>query len=212
LTHDQELTATGSATKIKYGQDYDFYLERLFKRSSWAISVMDYYNREVFGTSSVSASLSAPSSTSQPRTWEDDFLQQLEAPAPAPPAPAPAAPAPAPAPTASTLSAHVTTPTGHTNIVSNHHAIMSISQRGTASATAQLQVDIGQLSLENDTEPSTLNGRRLPTARPRRTASIRLAQPGERSIDEDVVPIVPLAPPPAVKRRAARGRPKKSEK
>jgi hypothetical protein len=57
-----------------------------------------------------------------------------------------------------------------------------------------------------------LNGRRLPTAQPRRTASIRLAQPDERSIDEDVVPIVPLAPPPAVKRRAARGRPKKSEK
>jgi hypothetical protein len=108
--------ATGSATKIEYGQDYDFYLEHLFKRSSWAISVMDYYNREVFGTSSVSASLSAPSSTSQPRTWEDDFLQQLEA------------PAPAPAPTASTLSAHVTTPTGHTNIVSNHHTIMAISQ------------------------------------------------------------------------------------
>ncbi|KAG1871857.1 hypothetical protein DFJ58DRAFT_837162 [Suillus subalutaceus] len=170
LTHDQELTATGSATKIGYGQDYDFYLEHLFKRSSWAISVMDYYNREVFGTSSVSASPSAPSSTSQPRTWEDNFLRQLEAPAPAPPAstpaPAPAPPAPAPpAPApASMPSAHVTTPTGHTNVVSNHQTIMSISQGGTASATAQLQVDIGQLSLENDTEPSALNGRRLPAA------------------------------------------------
>ncbi|KAG2123499.1 hypothetical protein BD769DRAFT_1389131 [Suillus cothurnatus] len=154
LTHDQELTATGSATKIEYGQDYDFYLERLFKHSSWAISVIDYYNREVFGTSSVSASLSAPLSTSQPRTWEDDFLQQLEAPAPAPPAPTPAPPAPAPAP------------------------------------------------------PAPAPAPPAPAPAPAPTASTLSAH----SIDEDVVPIVPLAPPPAVKQRAARGRPKRSEK
>jgi hypothetical protein len=104
-----ELTATGSSTKIEYGQDYDFYLERLFKRNPWAIGVMDYYNREVFGASSVLASTSALSSTSQPRTWEDDFLQQLEAPASAP------APTSPPAPVSAAPSVHAPPLTGFTN-------------------------------------------------------------------------------------------------
>jgi hypothetical protein len=86
LMHDQELTATGPATKIDYAQDFDFYLERLFKRSPWATSVINYYNQEVFGTSSVLATSGTATlpPASQPHTWEDDFLQQLEDPASAP--------------------------------------------------------------------------------------------------------------------------------
>ncbi|KAG0700516.1 hypothetical protein DFH29DRAFT_876570 [Suillus ampliporus] len=187
LTHDQELMATGSATKIEYRQDYDFYLEHLFKRSSWAISVMDYYNGEVFGTSSVPASASAPSSTSQPCTWEDDFLQQLEA------------PAPAPAPVSMPL-VHISTPTSRTNmvdVVSDHHTIMSVNQGGAASVTTQLQVDIGQLSLENDTEPSASSGRRLSAARQCQTTGVQpITQP---ELDSDAAPIIPLAPPPVIK-------------
>ncbi|KAG1718972.1 hypothetical protein EDB19DRAFT_1919566 [Suillus lakei] len=194
LTHDTELTATGSSTKIEYGQDYDFYLERLFKRSPWAIGAMDYYNREVFGASSVLASASALSSTSQPRTWEDDFLQQLEAPASAP------APASPPAPVSAAPSVHAPPLTGFTNVpASNHPTTMSISQREIVPATTQLDVDIGLLSLGNDTEPSGSSGRRLPVAP-------QCAQP---SMDPDVAPVTPLAPPPAVKQRAPRGRPKK---
>lgn len=192
MTHDQELTATGSSTKIEYGQDYDFYLERLFKRSPWAIGVMDYYNREVFGASSVLASASALSSTSQPRTWEDNFLQQLEAPA--------STPASTPAPVSAVPPVHAPTLTVFTNVpTSNHPTTVSISQRDIAPAITQLDVNIGQLSLENDTEPSASSGHRLPVA-PQR------AQP---SMDPDVAPITSLAPPPAVKRRAPRGRPKK---
>ncbi|KAG1868960.1 hypothetical protein DFJ58DRAFT_723373 [Suillus subalutaceus] len=180
------LMATGSSTMIEYGQDYDFYLERLFKRSPWAIGMMDYYNREVFGASSVLASASALSSTSQPRTWEDDFLQQLEAPASAP------APALPPVPVSAAPPVHAPTLTGFTNVpASNHPNTMSISQREIVPATTQLDADIGLLSLGNDTdsEPSASSGRRLPVAP-------QCAQP---SMDPDVAPVTPLAPPPAVK-------------
>jgi hypothetical protein len=163
LTHDTELTATESSTKIEYGQDYDFYLEWLFKRSPWAISVMDYYNREVFGTSSVLASASALSSTSQPQTWEDDFLQQLGAPASAS-APAPALP-PAPASVSTAPPVHAPMLTGFTNVpASNHSTTRSISKREIVPATTHLDVDIGLLSLGNDTEPSASSGHRLPVA------------------------------------------------
>ncbi|KAG2123849.1 hypothetical protein DEU56DRAFT_759879 [Suillus clintonianus] len=47
LSHNHELMATGPATKVEYQRDFDFYLEQLFKCSSWAISIMDYYNKEL---------------------------------------------------------------------------------------------------------------------------------------------------------------------
>ncbi|KAG2746322.1 hypothetical protein P692DRAFT_20680566, partial [Suillus brevipes Sb2] len=78
LSHDHELTAIGPATRIEYQQDFDFFFEWLFKRSSWAISVMDYYNREVFGSSSESSPSAAAPSVSHSHSWEDDFLQQLD--------------------------------------------------------------------------------------------------------------------------------------
>ncbi|KAG1849250.1 hypothetical protein F4604DRAFT_1935048 [Suillus subluteus] len=142
LSHDHELTATGPATKVEYQQDFDFYLERLFKRSSWAIGVMDYYNKEVFGTSSEPASASAAlSSVSQSHTWEDDFLQQLdsEAPALAPPpapicipqsAPAPArALAPPPAPVSIPRYAPAPTPAPAPSVSASQQSLTPISSQ-----------------------------------------------------------------------------------
>ncbi|KAG1859231.1 hypothetical protein F4604DRAFT_1930772 [Suillus subluteus] len=142
LSHDHELTATGPATKVEYQQDFDFYLERLFKRSSWAIGVMDYYNKEVFGTSSEPASASAAlSSVSQSHTWEDDFLQQLdsEAPALAPPpapicipqsAPAPArALAPPPAPVSIPRYAPTPTPAPAPSVSASRQSLTPISSQ-----------------------------------------------------------------------------------
>jgi len=79
LTHDAELTAIGAETKIKYQKDYDFYLERLFKGTPWAISVMEYFNKEVFNASTaLSDSTATAPSAPAPRTWEDNFLQELD--------------------------------------------------------------------------------------------------------------------------------------
>ncbi|KAG2085833.1 uncharacterized protein F5147DRAFT_781866 [Suillus discolor] len=54
LTHDPEFTAIGAETKINYQADYDFYLERLFKCTPWACSIMNYFNEEVFNVTSQS--------------------------------------------------------------------------------------------------------------------------------------------------------------
>lgn len=213
LSHDHELTAIGPATKIEYQQDFDFYLERLFKRSSWAISVMDYYNREVFGMSlEPSASATVPS-ISHSHSWEDDFLQQLDSETPAhppPPAPTPALSVPIATPISSQLT-YVSAPvTGsRTDVVSNYHlTATTISQGGVASASAiidtQLQVDIGQLSLKDSAEPSASKSRRAPaaTTHKRHTGATQKAQ---SAVDSDMSPIVPLAPPPAVKRVTRNG-------
>ncbi|KAG1882177.1 hypothetical protein F4604DRAFT_1678592 [Suillus subluteus] len=80
---------------------------------------MDYYNKEVFGTSSEPASASAAlSSASQYHTWEDDFLQQLDSETPAlTPPPAPVfiprpglAPAPIPASASAPIPASASAP------------------------------------------------------------------------------------------------------
>ncbi|KAG2737400.1 hypothetical protein P692DRAFT_20761914, partial [Suillus brevipes Sb2] len=186
LTHDQELTATGPATKIDYAQDFDFYLERLFKRSPWATSVINYYNQEVFGTSSVLATSGTATlpPASQPHTWEDDFLQQLEDPASAPQLP-------------SSTSSHITyAPTS-----------MSISNPGGPATTTQLQleVDIGQLSLDaarTDLPPSASSGKGGRVSAAQRRA---IAQAAQTPVDSDVVPVIPLAPPPVVKRVTRNG-------
>ncbi|KAG1771111.1 hypothetical protein EV702DRAFT_1202138 [Suillus placidus] len=201
LTHDQELTATGPATKIDYAQDFDFYLERLFKRSPWATSVINYYNKEIFGTSSVLATSStpAPSSASQPRTWEDDFLQQLEDPASVPqtvPVPAPQLP----------TSSHITyAPTSASRADIN--AVTTVNYQ-----TAMSIMDIGQLSLDGarpDSAPSASKGGRVSAAHRRATA-----QSAQITVDSDMVPIIPLGPPPAAKRVTRNGgvKPKKSGK
>jgi hypothetical protein len=76
------------------------------------------------------------------------------------------------APVSSQLT-YVSTPVSRADVVSNCHiAATTISQGGAASASTtintQLQADIGQLSLEDSTEPSASTGkpksRRAPAA------------------------------------------------
>ncbi|KAG1819617.1 uncharacterized protein BJ212DRAFT_1478852 [Suillus subaureus] len=63
LMHDPEFTVIGAETKINYQADYDFYLEHLFKCTPWACSVMDYFNKEVFGITNQSC---VPASNNSP--------------------------------------------------------------------------------------------------------------------------------------------------
>lgn len=154
LTHDAELTATGAETKIDYQKDYDFYLERLFKSSPWAISVMEYFNKQVFNTSaalsSTPTSVVPPAST--PRTWEDDLLDELDNPTAR--APSPALPiSHAPSPALSNLSALSAAPAPIQDNYITVSTSMSISQPRAASASTQLQVDVSQLSLTDRSVP-----------------------------------------------------------
>jgi len=168
--HDHELTAIGPSTKIEYQQDFDFYLRLLLKRSSWAISVIDYYNKEVFGSSpeSIGAPASAPSPASEHRSWEDDFLQQLELPPQA----------------TSPHSLRVPTPVdiqaGHANtmgdILSNSHTTVmstSVAHGQSISATTQLQLDISHMSLNGlgADSASVSTGGRVPSVCPRRASA-----------------------------------------
>ncbi|KAG1850748.1 hypothetical protein C8R48DRAFT_778095 [Suillus tomentosus] len=108
LTHNAELMAIGAETKIDYQKDYDFYLECLLKGTPWAISVMEYFNKEVFNTTTTpSTPISMTLPAAAPRTWEDDFLQELDNLDPVIRHPSPArslAHARAPSPTLSALS------------------------------------------------------------------------------------------------------------
>ncbi|KAG2104298.1 hypothetical protein BD769DRAFT_1676277 [Suillus cothurnatus] len=189
LTHDAELTAIGAETKIEYQKDYDFYLERLFKGTPWAISVMEYFNKEVFNASTaLSDSTATAPSAPAPRTWEDDFLQELDNMDPVTCAPSPAHPiARTPSPALSTLSALSVAPPSSAVIIQDNHSVstalnytstrMSISQtRVTAASTTQLQADMGQLSLAGKagkvSEPLAPTGRnsKAPTRRSRNSA------------------------------------------
>ncbi|KIK79337.1 hypothetical protein PAXRUDRAFT_16380 [Paxillus rubicundulus Ve08.2h10] len=79
LTPDTELQAVGSEIKIPYEGDYDFYLKRLYKRSPWAIEMMNFFNVEVFGNNKAREKSSEPTVPSAPlRTWEDNFLEDLD--------------------------------------------------------------------------------------------------------------------------------------
>ncbi|KAI5993202.1 hypothetical protein EDD15DRAFT_2367425 [Pisolithus albus] len=82
VSPDQELSAIGAETRIPYSSDYDFYVEKLSKRSNWALRVFDHVNREVFAKDSQSKNvpLVAPAPPTQPRTWEDDMLSEIENP------------------------------------------------------------------------------------------------------------------------------------
>lgn len=160
MTHDAELTAVGAETKIDYQKDFDFYLERLLKGTPWAISVMEYFNKEVFNTAvAPSAPASTVVPTAAPRTWEDDFLQELDniesVPHNASPSHSSARRAPSPA--LSALST-VSTPTPASAVVHDDHPTsttmnftsstqMSVSQMHVTSASTQLHFGINRLSL-----------------------------------------------------------------
>ncbi|KAG0698426.1 hypothetical protein DFH29DRAFT_1002866 [Suillus ampliporus] len=140
LTHDPEFMATGAETKINYQADYNFYLERLFKCTPWACSIMDYFNKEVFSATSqsqVPASNDSPSTASQARTWEDDLLDELDA----------------PTQVVSTLTSLPAT-SAVIDVVSNYRTSISVNQGQSVSATAQLQLGVNQLTLDNTIEPT----------------------------------------------------------
>ncbi|KAI6103320.1 hypothetical protein EDD16DRAFT_1515303 [Pisolithus croceorrhizus] len=80
LLADPELGAVGAMMGIPYHDDFDFYLQHLFKCSTWAIDVMDNTNQEVFGTKSKLISKDLPDVVSNlpAHTWEDNFLDEME--------------------------------------------------------------------------------------------------------------------------------------
>ena len=79
LSPDSELQAVGSETKIPYEEDYDFYLEHLFKHSKWAIDTVGWFNTELFGSKKQTNTATEPTAPPTPtHTWEDDFLDNLD--------------------------------------------------------------------------------------------------------------------------------------
>ncbi|KAG6372669.1 hypothetical protein JVT61DRAFT_7429 [Boletus reticuloceps] len=79
LTPDPELQSVGSETKIPYEVDYDFYLQCLLKQSTWAIRTIHFFNMEVFSSKADKNLSAGPAQPPAPtRTWEDDFLDNLD--------------------------------------------------------------------------------------------------------------------------------------
>ncbi|KAG1899352.1 uncharacterized protein F5891DRAFT_1189795 [Suillus fuscotomentosus] len=165
LTHDAELTAIGAETKIDYQKDYNFYLEHLLKGMPWAISVMEYFNKEVFNTTTThSTPISTTLPAATPRTWEDDFLQELDNLDPVIRHPSPArslAHARAPSPTLSALSNLSSSIPAAPAVIHDDLSIsaamnftsstqVSIGQTGVTSASTQVHFDLNQLSLANN--------------------------------------------------------------
>jgi hypothetical protein len=92
-----------------------------------------------------------------------------------------------------------------TTVNCNYQTAMSISNPGGPTTITQLQVevDIGQLLLDGtrtDAAPSASKGGRMTAAQ--RRASAQVAQ---TAVEPDVAPLVPLGPPPAVKRVTRNG-------
>ncbi|KIO11991.1 hypothetical protein M404DRAFT_19804 [Pisolithus tinctorius Marx 270] len=91
VSPDLELSSIGGETRILYSSDYDFYVEKLSKKSNWALRIFDHVNREVFGKDSQSKNMSLVPPvppTAQPCTWEDEMLSEIENPTPHVTAPA----------------------------------------------------------------------------------------------------------------------------
>ncbi|KIM64441.1 hypothetical protein SCLCIDRAFT_115263, partial [Scleroderma citrinum Foug A] len=78
LSHDEEFVPVGEKTGIHYEDDFDHYLSLLFKGNNWAINVITFYNQAVFGESQNEVDQSTPSLADPTRTWEDEFLRELE--------------------------------------------------------------------------------------------------------------------------------------
>ncbi|KIK35639.1 hypothetical protein CY34DRAFT_109830 [Suillus luteus UH-Slu-Lm8-n1] len=140
MMHDPEFTATSVETKINYHTDYNFYLERLFKRTPWARSVIDYFDKEVFDvtSSSLAPSPDSPSIAPQIRTWEDDLLDKLDAPA-------------------QVTSALTSIPAtlAVVDVISNYCASIS------------LQLGVNQLTLDNTIEPAASAPHSVSSCQPR---------------------------------------------
>ncbi|KAI6038374.1 hypothetical protein EDC04DRAFT_2896396 [Pisolithus marmoratus] len=80
LSANPALGAVGVVMGIPYCDDFNFYLQHLFKHINWAIDVMDGINQEVFSMKSKLTGNNLPDAVSDPalHTWEDDFLDEME--------------------------------------------------------------------------------------------------------------------------------------
>jgi len=78
LSHDEEFVPVGEKTGIHYEEDFDHYLSLLLKGNNWAINVITFYNRAVFGESQNRVDQPTASQADPATTWEDEFLRELE--------------------------------------------------------------------------------------------------------------------------------------
>ncbi|KIO06237.1 hypothetical protein M404DRAFT_139230 [Pisolithus tinctorius Marx 270] len=58
VSPDLELSSISGETCIPYSSDYNFYVEKLSKKSNWALCIFDHVNHEVFGKDSQSKNTS----------------------------------------------------------------------------------------------------------------------------------------------------------
>ncbi|KAI6002406.1 hypothetical protein F5J12DRAFT_894173 [Pisolithus orientalis] len=85
VSPDLELSSISGETHILYSSDHDFYIEKLSKKSNWALHVFDHVNCEVFGKDSQSKNVSLVPPvppTAQPCTQEDEMLSEIKNPTP----------------------------------------------------------------------------------------------------------------------------------
>ncbi|KAI6028152.1 hypothetical protein EDC04DRAFT_2899110 [Pisolithus marmoratus] len=156
LSADLELGAVGVVMGIPYHDDFDFYLQRLFKCMNWAIDVMDSINQEVFSVKLKLTSNNLPDTVSDPAlcTWEDDFLDKMEngmtTSASVPPTNAMNIPPPHSPPPLSSLPPSPPSPISD-EMGANMSTSGSSTQENsiTMSAISRLQVEVSQLSVSN---------------------------------------------------------------
>ncbi|KAI5996911.1 hypothetical protein F5J12DRAFT_896047 [Pisolithus orientalis] len=74
LTHDTELNVEGNHTKIRYHDDFNFYVRLLFKHNKWSREVMQFFNDDLFGPQPPHQPLQFEPThlAPQPHNWEDD--------------------------------------------------------------------------------------------------------------------------------------------
>ncbi|KIO00033.1 hypothetical protein M404DRAFT_153694 [Pisolithus tinctorius Marx 270] len=149
VSPDLELSSISGETRIPYSSDYDFYIEKLSKKSNWALHIFYYENHGVFGKDSQSknASLVPPVPlTAQPHPLEDKMLSKIKNPTPHVTAPT--------SPTVNTFvdPAFLNPPSALLQgfDMATHSSSSTSSCHGntlSVSAVSQLQLKVGQLSL-----------------------------------------------------------------
>ena len=136
LSHDEEFVPVGEKTGIHYKDNFDHYLSLLFKGNNWAINVITFYNRAVFGESQSEVDQSTPSLADSTRTWEDEFLRELEE-------------------DPMSVSSHDGVMTNNPAGTSSETPLDDIASALTSiSATSDVHAGLGQLSLDGEYIPS----------------------------------------------------------
>ncbi|KAI6141444.1 hypothetical protein BKA82DRAFT_4362129 [Pisolithus tinctorius] len=151
VSPDLELSSISGETHILYSSDYDFYVEKLSKKSNWALHVFDHVNHEVFGKDSQSKNMSLVPPvplTAQPCTWEDKMLSKIKNPTPHVAAPT--------SPTVNTFVNPVFLNPPSALLwgfdVATHSSSSTSSCHGntlSVSVVSQLQLEVGQLSVSS---------------------------------------------------------------